>query len=204
MRPSRSLWLGIGLLWLALLAGGWFVLLRHEQTPGFAGRVPPLWPVESSLRLHGEQPTLVIFAHRNCPCTRSSLGELRHLLDRCGERVAVRVVLIAPAAGSSDRVGREIEKRARSLPNTEVLVDPKGIEARRFGVRTSGQVLLYGVDGRLRFSGGITDGRGHAGDSEGQRALRAWLQDGVAERDTAPVYGCLLFDNKDEAEVKTN
>jgi hypothetical protein len=101
-----------------------------------------------------------------------------------------------------DRVGRKIEALARSLPETEVLVDPDGREALRFGARTSGHVVLYGVDGSLQFSGGITDGRGHAGDSEGGQTLLAWLRDGVAERRTAPVYGCPLLTNDGEEEVE--
>lgn len=200
MRPVRSFWLLGFALWVLLLAGGWHVLLRHDLTPGSGGRVPPTWPADSSLHLDREYPTLLIFAHRNCPCTRTSLGELEHILARCSDRVAARAVLVAPAGATADRVGRDIEALARSLPGAEVAVDRGGVEARRFGVRTSGHVVLYGVEGRLLFSGGITESRGHAGESEGRRTVLAWLQDDIAERRTAPVYGCLLFANDGEAE----
>jgi hypothetical protein len=139
-----------------------------------------------------------MFAHRNCPCTRTSLGELEYVLAHCSDRVAARIILVAPAGAAADRVGRDIEATARLLPGVEVGVDRGGREARRFGVRTSGHVLLYGADGRLRFSGGITDGRGHAGDNDGRTTVLAWLRDGVAERGTAPVYGCLLFADNGE------
>jgi hypothetical protein len=200
MRPSRLFWLLAGALWVLLLAGGWHALLRHDLTPGSRGTVPSIWPAASALHPDSRRPTLLMFAHRNCPCTRTSLGELEHVLASCSERVAACVVLVAPAGASADRVGRDIETLARSLPDAEVVVDRGGAEARRFGVRTSGHVVLYGPEGRLLFSGGITDGRGHAGDSDGRRAVLAWLQDGVAERRTAPVYGCLLFANDGEAE----
>jgi hypothetical protein len=198
MRPSRLFWLLGGSLWLLLLAVGWLVLLRHDRTPGSRGSVPPTWPAESTLSLNPQRPTLLIFAHRNCPCTRTALGELEHILAHCSDRVAVHVLLVAPAAATADRVGRDIEALARSLPDVDVVVDRGGAEARRFGVRTSGHVVLYGAEGCLLFSGGITDGRGHAGDNDGGQTVLAWLQDGSAERGTAPVYGCLLFANGGE------
>src|SRR5690349_6223255 len=200
MRPLGSLWLLGTVLWALLLAGGWLVLLRHDRTPNSQGAVPATWPAASSLSLDVRQPTLLMFAHRHCPCTRTSLGELGQILAHGGGRVAARVVLVAPDGVEQDRVSRDIERLARSLPAVDVVVDRGGLEARCFGVRTSGHVVLYDVHGRLRFSGGITQGRGHAGDNDGRRTVLAWLQDGVAERRTAPVYGCLLFANEGAAE----
>jgi hypothetical protein len=93
-----------------------------------------------------------------------------------------------------------MEDQARSLSRTQVVFDPTGTEARRFRVRTSGHVVLYGADGRLQFSGGITDARGHAGESVGRRAVLAWLRDEADRPRTAPVYGCSLFDEEGEGE----
>jgi hypothetical protein len=200
MRPWGSFWFLGTLLWALSLAGGWCVLLRHDRTPNFLGSVPATWPADSSLLLDARQPTLLMFAHRNCPCTRTSLGELEQILAHGGGRVAARVVLVAPDGVEPDRVSHDIEARARALPGVKVLTDRGGREARRFGVRTSGHVVLYDMRGRLRFSGGITEGRGHAGDNDGRRTVLAWLQDGVAERRSAPVYGCLLFASEGELE----
>jgi hypothetical protein len=202
MRSSRSFWVLCAALWVLLLAGGWHTLLRHEFTPGAGGDTPSTWPTESALPRDRERPTLVLFAHRNCPCTRTTLGELEQILTPCSDRVRAVVVLLTPAGGRVDRVGRAIEAMARSLPETEVVADPVGREARRFGVRTSGHAVLYSAEGRLRFSGGITDARGHAGDSEGGRALLAWLQNDTTERRTAPVYGCSLFANDGDEEME--
>ncbi len=90
-------------------------------------------------------------------------------------------------------MGGNIERLARSLPNVEIVLDPEGIVAKRFRVRTSGHVLLYGAGERLLFSGGITDVRGHAGASAGGQAVLAALRGEVSERRTTPVYGCSLF-----------
>jgi hypothetical protein len=72
--------------------------------------------------------------------------------------------------------------------------DHDGVEARRFGAATSGQVILYDARGTLLFSGGITPARGHSGDSTGRDAILALLIDGSSEASETPVFGCSLFD----------
>jgi hypothetical protein len=199
MQLSRSFWLLAGLVWIVLLASGWHVLLRHELTFNDDGSVPTRWPADSALSLHPDLPTLVLFAHRSCPCTRITLQEMDYILTNASARVRALVILLAPANATEDRVGTDIERRARALPGAEVVIDPPGREARRFHVRTSGHVVLYGPDGRLLFSGGITPARGHAGDSPGRRAVLAWLRQEEAGPRFAPVYGCSLF--ADESEI---
>ncbi len=71
--------------------------------------------------------------------------------------------------------------------------DDAGSEARRFGVETSGQTLLYDRRGTLIFSGGITGSRGHAGDNAGEAALVDLLTHGAADRHGSNVFGCPLF-----------
>jgi hypothetical protein len=99
-------------------------------------------------------------------------------------------------------VGKNIEEQARALAGVEVRVDPDGIEAKRFHVRTSGHVVLYGCDGRLRFSGGITGSRGHSGDSEGRQSVLACLRNEQTAQRSAPVYGCPLFGDEEEREAE--
>jgi hypothetical protein len=185
-------------VWFALLTAGWLVLLRHQLTPGRDAGETERWPARTALTLDPSRPTLVLFVHRNCPCTRATLQELEQILKHAAERVHVEIVLAAPAEASEDRVGAGIEAMARTLPGVQVRLDAQGEEARRFGVRTSGHALLYDAEGRLRFSGGLTDSRGHAGESAGRRAVLACLQDKGTERKIAPVYGCPLF--ADDAE----
>lgn len=198
MRLSHFMWLFLALGWLALLTCGWYILLRHEFTPGSLGTIPERWPHASMLPLDREQPTLLLFAHRNCPCTRATLQELESILTDADARVRVVVVLLVPQGTVTDRVGGAIEQQARSMPWGVVTLDPQGIEARRFGVRTSGHILLYGTDGQLCFSGGITEARGHAGSSSGKQAVSAFLRNELAERTTASVFGCSLFADEDE------
>ena len=71
--------------------------------------------------------------------------------------------------------------------------DDGGAEARAFGVETSGQTLLYDAAGKLRFNGGITGSRGHAGDNAGRKALVALIGETAPDRNGASVFGCPLF-----------
>lgn len=109
-------------------------------------------------------------------------------------QVRAWVILLAPVDAAEDRVGENIESLVRSLPGVQVVIDADGVEARRFHVKTSGHVLLYDTHGQLLFSGGITDARGHAGESVGRRMVLAWLKGKTQEQRSAPVYGCSLFD----------
>jgi hypothetical protein len=70
-------------------------------------------------------------------------------------------------------------------------VDVGGTEHRRFGARVSGEVYLFQTDGQLVFHGGITAGRGHAGDNLGRSAVESFLREGVLPPETTPVFGCV-------------
>jgi hypothetical protein len=75
-----------------------------------------------------------------------------------------------------------------------VAADDEGREHARFGVETSGHVLLYDAAGKLMFSGGITPSRGHSGDNTGRDAVVRLLRHGGVERTKTPVFGCSLKD----------
>ena len=81
----------------------------------------------------------------------------------------------------------------RGAPHGRPAVKHRAVaQARRFGVETSGQTLLY-AGGSLAFSGGITGSRGHAGTNAGETALIALLTRGDADRRGTSVFGCPLF-----------
>ena len=83
-----------------------------------------------------------------------------------------------------------------------VRVDPEGVEARRFGSQTSGQIMLYDADGQLLFSGGITAARGHSGDNAGRNAILSLLTSGSSEQRGTPVFGCPLFSEPSNGVTK--
>ncbi|HKS16351.1 MAG TPA: hypothetical protein VJU16_03510, partial [Planctomycetota bacterium] len=66
-------------------------------------------------------------------------------------------------------------------------------EARRFGIETSGHVLLFSPGGARLFSGGITSARGHSGDNAGLDLALERLRNPSLPTASTSVFGCLLF-----------
>jgi hypothetical protein len=71
----------------------------------------------------------------------------------------------------------------------EAYRDPDGVEAKRFGLTTSGEVSIFSPSGELRYSGGLTGARGHEGDNRARRPLLSQSADSPKQ---APVFGCGL------------
>lgn len=181
-------------LWLAASLGGSVMLWRYKSTPGPVGVAPPEWPAESSVARPAGTPTLLMFAHPWCPCSRASIGELAVVMSKANGRLEAHVFFDRPSSESDDWTSTDLWRSASDIPGVKVHVDPDGVEAHRFGAMTSGHVVLYDANGHLEFTGGITNARGHAGDSEGRRAVLALLSRGAANRLQAPVFGCSLDD----------
>jgi hypothetical protein len=179
-------------LWLTGVVSGLFVVASYDNRPGAAAKAPPHWPAQTTLVSGGDRPTLVFLAHPQCTCTRASLDELAEVLARAKQRPKTYVLFLRPSTVDPGWEQTDLWRRARALPDAVVLRDDDGVEARRFGVETSGQTLLYS-GGSLVFSGGITGSRAHAGTNAGEAALVSLLTRGQADRRETSVFGCPLF-----------
>jgi hypothetical protein len=103
------------------------------------------------------------------------------------------------------------EAICRAIPGSRVLLDAGGVEARRFGVTTSGTCLLYSTSGKLLFSGGLTQSRGHVGPNRGRDLLTQCLLNGddsgslLLHHDAHPrhhaTFGCALFSEQDQGPL---
>jgi hypothetical protein len=184
----------VGLLgaWGLAVAVVLFAMGAYMARPGDPGAPPGRWPAGSAMRLDARRPTLLIFLHPRCPCSRASLAELAEILDRCGERVAARAVLFRPRGAREGWFPSDLATALADRPGLGVYPDPGGAEARRFGVATSGHVLLYDGRGDLIFSGGITPGRGERGDNLGRATLLGQIMGRNGEEPANPVFGCPL------------
>ncbi|MCY1030419.1 RedB protein [Corallococcus sp. BB11-1] len=192
--PSTRGWLVLaGALWLGGIGAGLFVLARYSATPGIAQAKVARWPEATRLTRQAGRPVLVMLAHPKCPCTRASVTELAELMAHAGGRADAFVLFLRPEGLEDGWEQGELWRAAARIPGVTVLRDPGGLEAKHFGATTSGHVVLYGADGLLRFSGGITVARGHEGESPGRMALERVLREGGEGGDT-PVYGCALED----------
>ena len=181
-------------LWLAVVGGGTIEMTRYSNSPGSTGQAPARWPADSQIPLDASRPTLIMFAHPRCPCTRASLGELAMLLAQFPRKINAHVVFLKPSDTVANWEKSDLWRTASSIPDVTVYTDNAGTEARRFHAETSGQTLLYDRSGALQFQGGITLARGHGGDNPGRTALQDLLREGRPSRVTTPVFGCSLED----------
>ena len=196
--------------WLGLLAAGLGLLFRYETTPGASEAVVDAWPESSQTERASDRPTLLLFFHPHCPCSRATTTELERILERVGDRVRTVAWVFDPEAFDEEWTRSELWARLERSPRVTVRSDFEAGEAQRFGAQTSGQAFLFTPDGTLLFSGGLTATRGHEGANGGQEALASLIESwGPTEpgshsatshsaftgRDPIewPVYGCPIY-----------
>ncbi|EMI19581.1 RedB [Rhodopirellula maiorica SM1] len=163
------------------------------------------WPSDSSLTFTSDRPSLLLFLHPKCPCSKATLTELETILSNGPTvmKTEPNVVVVASVPGNAETAWADTSliKRAAQLANANLYIDSDGVETARFGVTTSGTVMLFDNHGKRAFSGGITISRGHEGRSIGGELLQDRLvlamQNGPrVDRDGAiqspPVFGCAL------------
>jgi len=193
-RGTPRRWLGlVVVLWLGGAVAGLSVLARYDNEPGPGASAPSTWPAGSALTREPGTPTLILLAHPHCSCSPASLAELAEVLARAATRARTYVLFLKPEGFAEQWVETDLWRQAASIPGVTPIRDDSGREAQRFGGATSGQTLLYDGSGVLRFSGGITGSRAHAGDNTGRRSLVALLNDRQPAGAETPVYGCPLF-----------
>lgn len=193
MSPSKSMMQFIALfLWGVGVTCGLVYAWRYEVSPAESNSACSHWPGGNSFALASDRPTLVMFVHPRCPCSRASLEELAVLMTRCRDRLDAQVLFFKPPTVASDWAQTDLWDSAARIPGVTVQVDAEGEEQQRFGACVSGEVFVFQPSGELLFHGGITASRGHGGDNAGRSALESFLiRDEVVDR-TTPVFGCTL------------
>jgi hypothetical protein len=183
-----------GAVWLCLVTAGLAILWKYETAPTETAPVPVEWPSASSLKRDAGVPTLVMFAHPQCPCTRASIGELASLVAQSQGQRQIVVAFFKPRGAGDEWARTDLWESAAAIPGVEVTTDEEGAEAKRFGALSSGFTVLYDASGKLRFDGGITESRGHSGDNDGREALVSILNHETPKLTVTPVYGCSILD----------
>ena len=183
---------GLMIVWGLFVGSGFLLLQMHGAHPGAASSPPTLWPEASPVEPGVGRSTLLIFLHPGCPCSGASVEELACILGETADRVTTYALLLSPAHSSEGWGRSSIATAVAALPDVHVVPDRGGTLARRFGVETSGHVVVYDALGHLAFSGGITAARGHRGNNEGHAAVIDVI---LGKRQSAswfPVFGCPL------------
>jgi len=179
-------------IWLGTVAAAYRAIRRFESTPGRAAVARKSWPAESGLVRTSGAATLVMLVHPQCSCTRASMQELGAVIEKAPRTMRTYVVVYRPRGAKPGWEQTDVYASAMRLRNTRVIVDEEGREAKRFGAFTSGQTFLYDAAGRLRFEGGITLLRGHAGNNSGRQEMIR-LANAPEGQATHPVFGCSIF-----------
>lgn len=187
-RRGAALWTAVG-AWVLLLVFALGGLAAHAERAGETGRPAAAWPAASGLPTRPGQPTVVALLHPECPCSRATVTELAAMRAQAASPFVLDVVLVGRVV---DRQGAAMQAAVASLGDVHVRDDPAGVEAARFGARTSGLVLVYDAAGALRWAGGITRARGHEGANAGRDAALAAIAGARPDVAEHPVFGCAL------------
>ncbi len=200
------------IIWLALTICTMTSFWAYEATPGTPSAVAECAPAESSILLASERNTLVVFIHPKCVCTNATLLELRRIWNEIDSTVHPKCIfaLRQPVDSAAAWTKTSIERMCREFPEATVLYDYGGMEAKRYGITTSGTCILYASNGHRIFCGGITASRGHQGPAHGQDVLlermKAFSSSSelhsanpqCLNHDACPAFGCPLFSYHEE------
>jgi hypothetical protein len=185
--------------WFLALTIGQSVMLTYaweRDVPQGAG--PPVrWPAGTGLARNESRDSLLLFVHPHCPCTQATIVELERLLTSFQstgrlDRLELWVVAAIPRRAPKEWTSTSLIERSLRLPKAKLCLDHGGIEASRFAALTSGTVMLYSPGGRLRYSGGATAARGHAGANAGIATLARLLTGESGSTNAVPALGCRL------------
>lgn len=193
MRTLRIFYASVVMLWVALVSYGIGALLIYGVKPGEPACAPRILPIGTSGALLKGMPLMMVFLHPHCPCSRTTVEQLPNILIASRGAIECHVVLVIPPDTEPGWENGSLLRLVNSIPGLKVQCDRGGLEAKRFAVATSGQVLFYKGDRTLAFCGGITASRGHAGDSIGLQTIMTLLRDEETKHSHTPVYGCPLL-----------
>lgn len=135
-------------------------------------------------------------AHLSAPGLPVFSGE-RHrvgvILSQSLRRVTCHAVLLSSKHSHQAWKRSPLKNALALLSEVRQWEDPGGALAHRFRVATSGHVVLYDQNGRLMYSGGITDARGHRGDNPGRAAVIGLVLGTERRPSSHGVFGCPLM-----------
>ena len=130
---ARTAYTVVGIAWTAAVGLGLTGLWRYESTPSRAAQPPANWPADARLVRQAGKPTLVLFAHPRCPCTRATVAELAKLMTDCRGKIVATVLLVRPVGMPDGWERTDLWNSAASIQGVSVVTDNAGVESHRFG-----------------------------------------------------------------------
>jgi hypothetical protein len=175
-------------VWSAAVATGMGLLAAYANNAGKWSPAPAA--IGQSGHAKSERNRLYMFLHPRCPCSVASVNELARIMSRCAAQLDATVYFVRPELQPADWERGTLWNLASAIPSVNVESDVGGAAAVRFRANTSGEVFVYDCRGKLRFHGGITAARGHAGDNVGESAVIAIALGEKSNAERSPVFGC--------------
>lgn len=172
----------VGVVWLGAVAWGIHATMSYESTPGKTATTPRV-----QLASHESKWSIVMVAHPMCPCTAASLKALKAVVAEHRDAVECKVVFVG---GRPESVSQNMQL-ADQIGTASIEWVSEEEAAESYGAFTSGQTFVYGPEGDIAFSGGITPGRGVDQPQFAVKLFRS-LFAGKAAGSSVPVYGCGL------------
>lgn len=192
MHRSNAWFIAMVAIVFALLVFGSTEIWKYKLTPGAAGDTPQAWPSDTTLARDAGRPSVFLFAHPRCACTKATLSELRRVVSRVDQRAHYTVVFELPQGSPDGFLDSDNWREVGTIAGVDRVVDDEGREGKRFGALTSGHVVAYDAAGQLLFTGGITNARGHEGTNASEDRLLDALIAAAPHRSPLPIYGCEL------------
>jgi hypothetical protein len=187
------------IIWTACVFFGMQSMMKFDFESQLSSRPPEKFPLTIK---ENNLPVLYLILHPRCPCSSVSLDAFSQILLRTEGKVRASIFFVKPNSKLPQNwMQSDLWKKAQALKGVEVSIDDGGKIAKTFDAQTSGQVLLYDNDGKLRYAGGLNEARGQKASGLIEDKI-VWLienkfnlQSGTSAR-TSPALGCPLHDNQ--------
>ncbi|WP_372367665.1 hypothetical protein [Candidatus Uabimicrobium sp. HlEnr_7] len=198
----------LSVLWVFAIVASFYFLGAYENKPGQLGKISKKWVENSLIVRNPEKPTLLLFLHPHCPCSKATVGSLEFILSRCRQPLEVRVVFYVPENAKKNWEKTSLFHTISNISSTlgnkkkdiviDIYLDSGGAEAINFGAAISGTALLYSKNSDLVFHGGVTLSRGHfdSGDNFGVSSIVNFINEKSQSKSQTPVFGCPIFEVK--------
>lgn len=157
-----------------------------------APTIPTQWPCDTNIERLIGQHQLLVFLHPKCSCSKATVTELHKALQNSKRSIAVTAVFFAPTGALANWTHGDLWDSCSQNFDGQCFTDSAGRESTRFGVQTSGHVMLFDEDGAQQFSGGVTSSRGHVGDNLGSNLIVQLLNGDTINTVEPPVFGCQI------------
>lgn len=179
-------------LWIATVLAGFASLTAFAARPAQTAAASKQWPSGTILKRAENKPTLVLFVHPRCGCSRATLSQLEQMLPRIQNKAQIIVDVYYPGNQREEWAHTPFIAAAQGLPGVQFHYDKDGREATLFNARASGETMFFSQDGQRKFQGGLTPLRGHVGDSIGEQAILDLAEGRTPQVDGSKVFGCQL------------